>query len=428
MRKWLIGCGILFGLVVLLCVGGLVWLLTPPKIEVPPRQYPPQNAYKAYRALGEEMHARFETNTRFKQIENALLRDEPVSREDRDYYFREITPYLKRYAPLTQQPSKVIMQYTLDYAFPELSQLRRLARAEAYLMKQELRQRRYREAIARAQRLNRLADQVREGGALIHFLVGAAINAIASRPIREELPHIQDRAVLEALLSLVQEYEKRRVPLWRCMETEMHGHLSLYRDMAEGNVRLSQLFSSFSETDEDVLFARALVKTALPEYKRLMRRAIEELKRPYRERPPDPDAIEKQIRHPLNAILLPMSALVGEKELSEMATLRLVGCVAAIRLYKQRTGNYPPSLEALQRGEMIIDPFTGKPFVYKTDPRIGFLLYSVSENRAEDGGATPYWGAPEKRGDLSPVAVLPPEHLKDTPREKRPLAPPVWLR
>ncbi|CUU37748.1 MAG: hypothetical protein K6U12_02370 [Armatimonadetes bacterium] len=428
MRKWLIGCGVLFGLVFLLCAGGLVWLLTPPKIEVPPRQYPSQNAYKVYRAIGEEMHARFETDTRFKQIENVISRGEPVSKEDRDYYLQQITPYLKRYAPLTQQPSKVIMLYTPDYPFPELGQFRRLARAEAYLMKQELRQRRYREAVARAQRLNRLADQMREGGTLIHFLVGAAINAIALRPIREELPRIQERAALEALLNLAKEYEKRRVPIWRCMETEMHWHLSIYRDLAEGHMRLSQLSSSFSETDGGTLFTRALIKAALPEYKRVMEQAIEDLKRPYRERPIDTDAIEKQIRHPLNAILLPVFSRPSEIELSELATLRLVGCVAAIRLYKQRTGKYPASLEALQLGEMVIDPFTGKPFVYKADPQRGFLLYSVSENRVDDGGATPYFGSAEKHGDLSPTAVLLPKHLQGVPRERRPLAPPVWLR
>ncbi len=51
--------------------------------------------------------------------------------------------------------------------------------------------------------------------------------------------------------------------------------------------------------------------------------------------------------------------------------MRLIGCTAAIRLHKLRTGNYPASLQALQLGEMIIDPFSGKPFVYKTDPRRG---------------------------------------------------------
>jgi hypothetical protein len=108
--------------------------------------------------------------------------------------------------------------------------------------------------------------------------------------------------------------------------------------------------------------------------------------------------------------------------------MRLVGCAAAIRLHKLRTGKYPASLEALQLGEMSIDPFSGKPFVYKTDPRFGFLLYSVSENRVDDGGQSPYGGAPEPRGDLSPVSMRVPDYLKGVRRDQLPLVAPIWLR
>jgi hypothetical protein len=138
--------------------------------------------------------------------------------------------------------------------------------------------------------------------------------------------------------------------------------------------------------------------------------------------------IEKETRNPLNKTLLPVFAKVSEKEASEVAVMRLIGCAAAIRLHKLRTGKYPASLEALQLGEMIIDPFSGKPFVYKTDPRFGFLLYSVSENRVDDGGQSPYGGAPEARGDLSPVAVRLPDHLKGVRREQQPLTAPLWMR
>jgi hypothetical protein len=156
---------------------------------------------------------------------------------------------------------------------------------------------------------------------------------------------------------------------------------------------------------------------------------IEDLKQPFGKRPKRTEAdIEKEVRHPLNEILLPVLANSFEKEASEAAVMRLVGCVAAIRLHKQRTGKYPASLEELQLGEMIIDPFSGKPFVYKTDPRFGFLLYSVSRNGVDDGGATIYQGFPDVRGDLSPVKVPIPDRLKDTPPQQLPLAAPIWLR
>jgi hypothetical protein len=434
MRKWLIGCGVLFGVVLVLCIGVLVWAFTPPKIEIPPRQLPPNNAYDEYRAMAEEMKQRLDADTRFKQIESAIGSRQPFSAADRAYYLQRMEPYLRRYERLVQRPSVVSAERSVDTPFPELAGMRRIARAEAYLMREELRQKRYRAAIARADRLSRLAEQARNGGPLIHYLVGTAIHAIALHPIREELPRIQDRAALEALLKLARDYEKRRVPLWKCMQEEYYFGLSVRRDIAEGRTDYSEVVLNDAQQGEKtrkrgLFISRLLVKTALPEYHRLMQRAIEELKLPFSERPQrTAEDIERETRHPLNQILLPVFAQASDKEASEVAIMRLVGCTAAIRLHKLRTGNYPASLEALQLGEMIIDPFSGKPFVYKTDPRFGFLLYSVSQNRVDDGGQSTYSGVPEARGDLSPVAVRLPDHLKGVRREQQPLTAPLWMR
>jgi len=434
MRKWLIGCGVLFGVVLVLCIGVLVWAFTPPKIEIPPRQLPPNNAYDEYRAMAEEMKQRLDADTRFKQIESAAAARQTLSAADRAYYLQRMEPYLRRYERLVQRPSVVSAERSADTPFPELAGMRRIARAEAYLMREELRQKRYRAAIARADRLSRLADQVRNGGPLIHYLVGVAIHSIALQPIREELPRIQDRAALEALLKLARDYEKRRTPLWKCMQEEYYFGLSVHRDIAEGRTDYSKLASNDAQTGKrtrasSVLAGRLMVKTALPEYHRLMQRTVEELKLPFGERPQrTAEDIERETRHPLNQILLPVFAQASDKEASEVAIMRLVGCTAAIRLHKLRTGKYPASLEALQLGEMSIDPFSGKPFVYQTDPRFGFLLYSVSENRVDDGGQSTYSGAPEARGDLSPVDVRLPDHLKGVRRDQLPLVAPIWLR
>jgi hypothetical protein len=434
MRKLLIGCGVLFGVMLLLCVGVLVWAVTPPKIEIPPRQLPPNNAYDEYRAMAEEMRQQLDSDTRFKQIEKAVRDGRSLSAADRAYYLQRMEPYLRRYELLTQRPSVVSAERSVHTRLPELAQMRRIAWAEAYLMREELRQKRYRAAIARADRLSRLAEQARNGGPLIHYLVGTAIHAIALQPIREELPRIQDRAALEALLKLARDYEKRRVPLWKCIQEEYYFGLSVHRDIAEGRNDYSKVASNDAQTGKrtrasSVLEGRLMVKTALPEYHRLMQRAIEELKRPFAERPNRAaEDIEKEIRHPINALLVPIHMQASVKEAGEVAIMRLVGCTAAIRLHKLRTGKYPASLEALQLGEMIIDPFSGKPFVYTTDPRFGFLLYSVSQNRVDDGGQSTYSGAPEARGDLSPVDVRLPDHLKGVRREQQPLTAPLWMR
>jgi hypothetical protein len=89
MRKWLIGCGVLFGVVLVLCIGVLVWAFTPPKIEIPPRQLPPNNAYPEYHQMGWELRDRFENDARFKQIEDAVAAGQPLSAADRAYYLQQ---------------------------------------------------------------------------------------------------------------------------------------------------------------------------------------------------------------------------------------------------------------------------------------------------------------------------------------------------
>jgi hypothetical protein len=58
----------------------------------------------------------------------------------------------------------------------------------------------------------------------------------------------------------------------------------------------------------------------------------------------------------------------------------------ACRLYKNTNGRYPESLEALVPGhlsEVPIDPFTGKPFVYRREGE-GFIVYSLGSNEKDD--------------------------------------------
>lgn len=85
-----------------------------------------------------------------------------------------------------------------------------------------------------------------------------------------------------------------------------------------------------------------MVNRALPEYQRIMTRTIEELQLPFAERPErTAESIEKELRHTLNRVLLPVFIEVSLKEKEEVAQVRLLGVAAAVRLHKLRTGNYP---------------------------------------------------------------------------------------
>ncbi|MBE3124326.1 MAG: hypothetical protein IMZ57_01550 [Acidobacteria bacterium] len=64
----------------------------------------------------------------------------------------------------------------------------------------------------------------------------------------------------------------------------------------------------------------------------------------------------------------------------------------ACKVFKSRTGAYPESLEALVPGILKVvpvDPFTGKPFVYRREGK-GFIVYSLGSNEKDDGGRSTY--------------------------------------
>ncbi len=144
MRKWRIGCGVLFGVVLVLCVGVALWLMTPPRVEIPPRQYPPNNAYPEYRAVGEEIQQRIARDTRLGRIQEAIEWNRPISAADRAYYLRQMAPSMRRYEQLTRRPSVVTSERDFRAVYPELAFTRQLARIDSYFMREELRQRRYR--------------------------------------------------------------------------------------------------------------------------------------------------------------------------------------------------------------------------------------------------------------------------------------------
>ena len=74
------------------------------------------------------------------------------------------------------------------------------------------------------------------------------------------------------------------------------------------------------------------------------------------------------------------------------ATLLASRTGLACRLFKSRAGEYPENLEALVPGilkEVPIDPFTGKPLVYRREGK-GFIVYSLGSNEKDDEGRSTF--------------------------------------
>jgi len=97
--------------------------------------------------------------------------------------------------------------------------------------------------------------------------------------------------------------------------------------------------------------------------------------------------VEANSRKPsylLADILAPVFARVGDKILQLQVLRKLRAQLLRIVGYCNRTGVFPTGLRDLG-GTLPMDPFSGMPLLYRRTAS-GFVLYSVGEDREDDGG------------------------------------------
>jgi hypothetical protein len=97
--------------------------------------------------------------------------------------------------------------------------------------------------------------------------------------------------------------------------------------------------------------------------------------------------IEANSRKPsylLVNILAPALTRLSDKVLHMQAQRHLRATLLRIVSYRNRTGAFPRDLAQLG-GNVALDPFSGKPLVYRRSER-GFVLYSIGMDRKDDGG------------------------------------------
>jgi len=412
----------------LLCSSAL-WSLRFPDIAIPPRQYPPNNAYDAYKKLAEQMQKDLDRDPNFRWIETRLANEQSrdsVSEAEKAYYIKRISPYLETYRQYLDQPSVAVYEYDWGWVFRECVEFRRLARAESFMIRRALEHNQPKEAVARAAALTRFAVQTGNEGAPVQYFNSLTIVRFALYPLRESFASINDTAALQAIVELARWYEKEHLHPSRMIEQHYYFGLSVYRDLHSGKMQLSEI-QSFVPTPpknplEEWLYntnwgKSYILKISFHEYIRLYNLLHAEMNKPSWER----KTINQEPRRYLNQAILWWYNDEISKDAIELATMRLLGCAAAVKLYRLRTGQYPHSLDVLQLGEMAIDPFTGNSFIYRYDAQAGFQLYSVGLDRVDNGGCI---GQDDSTGDITPVVL---------PASSRPVIPgmlsvPVWIR
>ncbi len=404
-------------------------LMRLPDIQIPPRRYPVPNAYDHYKRLGDAAYRLRRSDPKLQALLGRSRKLSPTllnSANEYAYLQRAFGPILKAYRRYLNQPCVVVLEYDLNYPLPELAGFRDMARAERLLMDYELRHRRSSAALERFDSMTRFSQQIRNEGGLIHFLVGIAITSIVMDPITEHFATL-DSAALERLVAICRQYEQERVPLVESVQVERYFGLSVIQQLRDDVHSVDwDALGSEPPLSIRVPFIRKLVyPAALKGYDDYTKRVIAETRKPpwQRHAMNPPKSLSARL---FVDILSPDFEQIWHKEAMEMARMRLLGCAAAIRLHKWRTGRYPARLEALNLGSMAIDPFTGQPFRYKTDLRKGFLLYSVGQDKRDDGG----WRMPDHQttgGDISLIPYRPSRSAAGS-GQSAPPGEPAWLR
>lgn len=91
----------------------------------------------------------------------------------------------------------------------------------------------------------------------------------------------------------------------------------------------------------------------------------------------------------LGHMLLPAISRVRAEAEKCRASVEMLRIALAIKMFQQEVGEYPDSLKLLTANkflkELPMDPFSGKPFIYKLKEG-EFVLYSIGRNLKDDGG------------------------------------------
>ncbi len=434
MRTLKVGCVVVVTLVLIGVAGIWMWASRPPYPKVPVRQYPPNNAYEHLVVVALRLHEAKRFDVRLQSLSDraidALRQGGVLTTLEHQEYARRVEPYLRVYRRYLNQPSRVVIDYwrkvtqpQRDPQFMAYGAMRELARTEAYFIQAAFLRNQPAEAVERAAALSQFANQISRDGMVIDYLVGVAIKSIAIEPVRRNFARITQRQPLERLLRWARQEEQNRPSLVNIMQSEQEYGRAVILVMYQNGVPIDP--STIEWWERIRILNQLIIKTSVREYEASMERVKAYAAKPFWQQNP---ADYPRPWHPLNQTIIPVFQSLSERDAELQARTRLLGCAAAVRLYRIRTGRYPSKLEQLHLGDLIIDPFTGKPFIYRVDARKGFLLYSVGSNGVDDGGRCSYASGGSDKGDLLPVGVRVPPSLRGVPPERMPLTDPIWLR
>lgn len=320
-------------------------------------------------------------------LKERVLRDPPV--------LRALQLLERGLAKPVRSPRAVVAGST---SMPEFSGFRRLARLLTMRQYVYFAQGAVPEAIGVARACLHLGRVV-QTDSVIAGLVGIAISAIGVGMLGAHLDQLSADDC-DRLFRVCQEWLAPPSPLPAVIEAERRvGRQSLAQLRAQGAKEAQNALAGLAGADDeppspemkaelerlranpgaiDAMFAD--VGRRLDAYYDQLLAAA---KRPSWEwAPPDLEA-DNTIAGQLLAVLAPVLGRLGDHYSRDAARVRLLACHAAILRYRWEYERVPPTLEALDLGDLAQDPFTGQPLRYEPKGR-AYLLVSAGPRAEPD--------------------------------------------
>ncbi len=232
---------------------------------------------------------------------------------------------------------------------------------------------------------------------MVGWLTGIVVETILIKSLATHFDQFSERDC-DHLFRLAQEWVNGSDPLPIALERARQAKLTQLQQLttSEGFRSLIQEL----DTEDPILASQievmppreiqAMLTRFAAEVNAAYRKGQLALRTPYWERtqPVTPNG-EAAPEDPLVAKLMekamPDLSRTADRYTQVQATARLLGCHAAIRRYRWEHDRLPSALTDLKIGGMAIDPFSGKPFVYKTDGN-AYTLESIGPLARDDNG------------------------------------------
>jgi hypothetical protein len=276
-----------------------------------------------------------------------------------------------------------------DALQPELQHLRSLARLLAANIRAAFADGRNADALGYLSTGIRFAAAL-HGETLIASLVGVAVHSIVLRTYARYLTQLSANDC-DRLLEVVRSMRRLPDPARLALEAERR-HVasrisSLRRDASALRAYLAQPEGAAELPDlPDQRAVDAFVNQVLTEINLAFGQRIAEAARPrWQRREMPPEESGRSVGSAFVAVLLePLAAAMTRFDWAR-TELQLLGVQAAIRRNAWEHQRLPSSLEELGLGEMMVDPFTGKPLVYRVTGQQTYEVYSVGTEGTTSG-------------------------------------------